>query len=281
MRLPLSCRRLALCVVLAVPVLAQKNPLVGTWERTALMKDGAAQQPPAAPEVILLLPDGYFLQGELPLGRSKTQKMTPVERFDHVAAARGTYTVSGNTFSRKHIVDLDPNLDGYDEVRQFRMEGDTLILQGSNPEGSKMEARFHKLTGAEITPNPVAGTWERVWLIRDGVLQQPPSVPEYVSFGADGYFMQMELPPGRAKVQKPLAKLSPDELTARLAHVAVAFGTYSIAASIVTRKHLRTDSPNSEGYEQVRGFRFEGDLLRMRGPNSNATEADAWFRRVK
>jgi hypothetical protein len=277
-------RYVALGVLACLPLLAQTNPLVGTWERTSLLKDGAAQPSPA-PQVILFGPNGYFLQSELPIDRAKTfnpqEKMTDAERFEHVTAARGTYTVSGDTVSRNHVVDLDPNLDGYNEVRQFRIENGTLILQGSTPEGSKIEARFHKLPPMDVKPSPVIGTWERVWLIRDGVLQQPPSVPEYVFFGGDGYFMQMELPAGRPKVQKPLAKMTPEELKARFAHVAVAFGTYSIAASIVTRKHLRTDTPSSEGYEHVRGFRFEGGFLRMRGPNANATEADAWFQSVK
>jgi hypothetical protein len=269
-------------IFVCLPLLAQTSPLVGTWERTSLIKDGAAQQTPA-PQVILFGPNGYFLQSELPVGDAvkPQQKMTEAERFEHVTAARGTYSVSGDMVSRKHIVDLDPNLDGYNEVQQFRIENATLILQGSSPEGSKIEARFQKLPPMDVKPSPIIGTWERVWLIRDGVLQQPPSVPEYVFFGSDGYFMQMELPAGRPKVQKPLAKMTPEELTARLAHVAVAFGTFSVAASIVTRKHLRTDTPGSVGYEQVRGFRFEGGFVRMRGPNSNATEADAWFQSVK
>ena len=197
-------------------------------------------------------------------------------------ASHGPYAVTGNVLSRKHFADLDPNSEGIDVVRQFRIEGETLMLQGSNPDGSKIEARFHKLPVLDSKPNVLVGTWERVWLIRDGVLQQPPSVPEFVVFAPDGYFMQMEIPPpGRPKVQKPVMKLTQEEVATRFAHVAVASGTYTIAASIVTRKHLRTDNPASEGYEQVRGFRFESELLRMRGPNSNATEADAWFRRVK
>jgi hypothetical protein len=286
MRLQIFWRYLPLSLVFSLAAFAQTNPLLGSWERISLSRDGAAQQPPENSEIVIFGADGHFMQSQLAVGWAKGQnpqsKMTQAERFDHVAASHGPYTVAGNVLTRKHVADLDPNSEGVDVVRQFRIEGETLILQGSNADGSKIEARFHKLPVLDSKPNVLVGTWERMWLIRDGVLQQPPSVPEYVVFSPDGYFMQMEIPPpGRPKVQKPLMKMTEDEVATRFAHVAVASGTYAIAASIVTRKHLRTDSPTSEGYEQVRGFRFENELLRMRGPNSNATEADAWFRRVK
>jgi hypothetical protein len=275
-------RYLTLSLVAGLSAFAQTNPLVGTWERTSLTRDGQAQQPPANSEIVIFGADGQFMQSGLAVGRNPQTKMTQAERFDHVTASHGPYTVAGNVLTRKHVADLDPNLEGVDAVRQFRIEAETLILQGSNADGSKIDARFHKLPVLDNKPNILVGTWERVWLIRDGVLQQPPSVPEFVVFAPDGYFMQMEIPPpGRPKIQKPLMKMTESEVAARFAHVGMASGKYTIAASIVTRKQLRTDNPASEGFEQVRGFRFENELLRMRGPNSNATEADAWFRRVK
>ena len=282
MRLDIFWRCMFLSLIVGSSAFGQNNPLVGTWERTSFTRDGTPLQPPESSEIIIFGADGHFMQSVLPVGRNPQSKMTQAERFEHVGASHGPYTVSGNVLSRKHFVDLDPNSEGIDVVRQFHIEGETLILQGSNPDGSKIEARLHKLPVLDNKPNVLVGTWERVWLIRDGVLQQPPSVPEFVVFAPDGYFMQMEIPPpGRPKLQKPLMKMTPEEVATRFAHVGLASGTYTIAASIGTRKHIRTDNPSSEGYEQVRGFRFENELLRMRGPNSNATEADAWFRRVK
>jgi len=262
------------------PLMAQTNALAGTWERTSVSLNGVPHAEP--PEIIIFGAEGYYMQAAIPVGRPKSTSPLPLaKRFQDLAAAQGPYSVSGNTLTRKHVLDLDPNADGYDEVRQFRMEGGEMVLGGKRRDGSTVEARFHKLPPVDTKPNPVIGTWERVWLIRDGNLQQPPSVPEWIIFGADGHFMQTELPPGRPKVQKTLAEMTPEELTARFDHFAVAYGTYSVAENIVTRKHLRTDDPNTEGYEQVRGFRFESGLLRMRGPNANGTLADAWFRRVK
>ena len=125
--------------------------LVGTWERTSLLLDGKATPPPA-PEIILLGEDGWFSQTHLPKGRERINK--PLEQytkeeflkaFKNVAAARGTYTVEGNKFTRKHVAGIDPNLVGYDEAREFSLDGDTLTLRGSNPAGVKVEAKYRRL----------------------------------------------------------------------------------------------------------------------------------------
>jgi hypothetical protein len=66
MRFRFISRCVAPCIFLCLPFLAQTNPLVGTWERTSLLKDGAAQ-PSQAPQVILFGANGDFLQSELPV----------------------------------------------------------------------------------------------------------------------------------------------------------------------------------------------------------------------
>jgi hypothetical protein len=130
--------------------LADKR-LAGSWERTSLLLDGKATPPPAS-EIILLGEDGWFSQTHLPKGREPVKK--PLEQytkedflkaFKNVAAARGTYTVEGNKFTRKHVADIDPNLVGYLQVMEFTLDGDTLTLRGSNPAGVKIEARYRRL----------------------------------------------------------------------------------------------------------------------------------------
>ena len=125
--------------------------LVGTWERTSLILDGKATQP-AAQEIILLGEDGWFSQTHLPKGREAIKKPREeytkedfLKAYRNVGAARGTYTVQGNKFTRKHVADIDPNLYGYDEVRDFSLEGDTLTLRGSNPAGVRVEAKYRRL----------------------------------------------------------------------------------------------------------------------------------------
>ena len=128
------------------------GPLVGTWERTAFKVDGNVQQPPAAPLIVILGEDGWFSQTALPAGRKPAGK--PLEQytvddylatFTGVAAARGTYTVDGNTFTRKHVADVDPNLIGWEQTAQFTLQGDTMSIVSKTITGAKIEASFRKL----------------------------------------------------------------------------------------------------------------------------------------
>jgi hypothetical protein len=136
--------------------------LVGTWERTSLTMDGKTTPPPA-PEFILLGEDGWFSQTHLPKGRERIAK--PMEEytkedflkaFQNVGAARGTYTVQGNKFTRKHVAAIDPNLVGYDDVREFSLEGDTLTLRGANKAGVKVESKYRRLAPRQILSWSVA-----------------------------------------------------------------------------------------------------------------------------
>jgi hypothetical protein len=126
--------------------------LVGTWERTSLKVDGDVQQPPAAPVVLIVGEDGWFSQTALPAGRKPVGK--PMEQwavadylaaFRDVNAARGTYTIAGHVFTRKHVADVDPNQVGWEQVSQFTLQGDTLSIQGPTRTGSKIEATFRRL----------------------------------------------------------------------------------------------------------------------------------------
>jgi hypothetical protein len=130
--------------------------LVGTWERTSLTLDGKPAQPPA-PEVILLGEDGWFSQTQLPSNRERIGK--PLEQytkedylkaFTGVEAARGTYIVEGNKLSRKHVADVNPNLVGHEDVREFTLDGETLTLRGPDPRGAKMEAKYRRLPPRQI-----------------------------------------------------------------------------------------------------------------------------------
>jgi hypothetical protein len=132
--------------------------LVGTWERTSLTIDAKAAQPPLAAQIVILGEDGWFSQTQLPTGRKPVGK--PLEQygvddyirsFGGVAAARGTYLVEGNTLTRKHVADIDPNLVGYDESGQFTVEGDTMTLRGATPTGGKYEATFRRLKAVDTT----------------------------------------------------------------------------------------------------------------------------------
>jgi len=132
--------------------LPKANTLVGTWERTSLTIDGKTQQPPRPPLVMILGYDGWFSQTQLPAGRKPVGK--PLEQytvddyvrsFANVSAVRGTYSVDGTTFTRKHVADINPNQIGFEDRRQFTLDGDTLTLRGDTPGGGKIEATFRRM----------------------------------------------------------------------------------------------------------------------------------------
>jgi hypothetical protein len=132
--------------------------LVGTWERTSLVVDGKPQQPPRAPLMLILGEDGWFSQTELPTGRKPLKKPLEqytvddyVQSFKNVGAARGTYTVEGNVFTRKHVADVDPGHVGDEDPRQFTLDGDTLTLRGTRS-GAKVEATFRRSKPLETSP---------------------------------------------------------------------------------------------------------------------------------
>ena len=151
MRVRMVVALLFVCVfAYGASALAQlQNPLVGAWERFSLKNDeGVDMQPPEPVAFVIFTADGYFSQTVIPTGRNKLKKpledMTKDEllhRFQNLFAWRGTYTVSGNTLTRRIISHTHPNLEGTELVQEFRLEGDLLIW--TRP-GSKAEARLRR-----------------------------------------------------------------------------------------------------------------------------------------
>ena len=293
MRSQLVVRYFALSAILSAAVLAQKpNPLAGMWVR-----ERAAQQPPE--EFILFGVDGQFAQAVLPANRPQLDearraeaeerhqsllgRMTKEElvaRYTGVEASHGAYAVSENVISQKHAANIDPNLEGSEQVREFRLDGNTLVLAPKGS-GSGRQVRLQRLPPLMNKPHPLLGTWVRFFLIRDSTIQQPPATPEWVFLGPDGYFLNMEIREGRPKLDKPLSQMTKEELLRRFNGVGVTYGTYTVQGNISNRKHLIGIDPGAVGFEQVRGFRFEGDVVNFRGPNANGTEMSAYFERPK
>ena len=139
--------------------------LVGSWERTAYIANGVAGQP--APEHLLLGEDGWYHATVLPAGRKGPGNGDAEEKWstqDYVAAykgmqaSRGTYNVQGNTFVRRHIGDVDPNLEDKLSSGTFTLQGDTFTWTGNDAAGQKFDATYRRLKPFDVyAPLPARG----------------------------------------------------------------------------------------------------------------------------
>ncbi len=130
-------------------------------------------------------------------------------------------------------------------------------------------------------PNQKAfvGTWERIARKdQDGQAVTGATVPSQIIFSADGHYVQVSNPPGRAKLDKPIKEMTKEELLNRFENVSGSYGTYSISGNTLTRKLISSSAPNGEGIEFKQTYKFEGDLLILSGTTS---KSEARFRRVK
>ena len=134
------------------------------------------------------------------------------------------------------------------------------------------------------SPHPIVGAWER-FSIKDstGTDVTPPPPPAFTIFSAEGFYTQMAIPAGRAKLDKPLADYTKDELLARFARAEARRGQYSISGSraTLTRTYTSSLNPSSEGSApQVQNFRIDGDVLILTSVVPG-NKSEVRFRRAK
>ncbi len=284
-------------VLLASPVLAQPpaasqgppctpSRLVGTWERVSLLRNALSVQPPDAPLFVKFSSDGHWSMMEMP-DRPKVDKpfdqLTDKElftRFDKVEGGYGTWTLKGDTLTRKHVVNIAPGGEGSNQDRLCSFEGEILALIGTGANRSP-QARFKRLPAQQMKAHNLAGTWERTSLAIDGKAQQPPRAPLMLILGEDGWFSQTELPTGRKPIKKPMEQYAVDDYAQSFTNVGAARGTYTVEGNVFTRKHVADIDPGSVGYEDPRQFTLDGDTLTLRGKTRSGQKVEATFRRTK
>ena len=146
--------RYLLLAVLLIPgsAIAQGDPLAGAWEQISArnVTTGQAQQQ-TPPALHVVYTGGHYAQFRAAANRAKLDvprdKMTRdqlVER-GNMQGQYGTYRVAGNKLTRKIVSAADPANEGREAVSEFRIEGDTLTLLGTNPQGQNTENRFRRL----------------------------------------------------------------------------------------------------------------------------------------
>jgi len=129
----------------------------------------------------------------------------------------------------------------------------------------------------------LVGAWER-FSIKDstGALRNPQPPAAFTIFSADGSYMQMAIPTGRPKVDKPLADYTKEELLARFSRVEARRGHYSALGTTLTRTYTASLDPNAEGREpQVQHYRIDGDVLTLTSTSPATNKSETKFRRVK
>ena len=130
-----------------------EKTFVGTWERiSATDGQGKALEERLLPSNIIFSADGHYSQTAFPAGREKVAKpvteMTReqlVTRLDGVLAGYGTYTVTGNTLTRKVLQHLNPATQGTEIIQEFRLEGDTVTLKVVSEALKNSEARYKRV----------------------------------------------------------------------------------------------------------------------------------------
>jgi hypothetical protein len=130
--------------------------------------------------------------------------------------------------------------------------------------------------------NPIVGAWER-FSMKDSTgadLQNPPP-PAFTIFSPDGFYSQTAIPTGRAKVDKPLAEYTKEELLARFNRTEARRGRYTVSGNTLTRTYDSSLNPNNEGNPpQVQRFRIEGDVLVLTS-TSPTNKSEVRWRRAK
>ena len=182
------------------------NPLVGTWVRYSLLRNGFSVQPPDAPLYVKFMKDGYWSMMEFPANRPKVNK--PLEqqttkelfsRFDKMSGGWGNYSNSGQVNFRHHKVGLGPGGGENTQERAWRFEGNILVLEGSGPTKSP-QIHARKLPNQKLGSTALVGSWERTAYTVNGAAGT--TTPEHLLLGEDGWYHATTLPAGRKGVPK-------------------------------------------------------------------------------
>ncbi len=126
--------------------------------------------------------------------------------------------------------------------------------------------------------DPVAGAWEQLPnpAAAAGQGQNPPPHVIY----ANGHYVQFTASAGRAKLQKPTAEMTREELLDRY-RMQGQYGTYRIDGTRLIRMSIAAANPNNEGREFTYEFRVDGDTLILTTQNAQGQPTETRYRRLK
>lgn len=129
------------------------------------------------------------------------------------------------------------------------------------------------LAGAGLSQAPTSalvGTWHSV--------AAPPLPQTLLIFSADGYYVQLTIPPGRNQPKNDFDHRTREELLKQFGGVRGSYGTWKVEGAKLTRQSMATVEPAAEGRQAVADFRIEGEFLILKGENA---QNESRYRRMK
>jgi hypothetical protein len=262
------------------------NPLVGTWVRYSLLRNGFSVQPPDAPLYVKFMKDGYWSMMEFPAGRPKVNKpldqQTTKElfaRFDKMSGGWGTYSNNGQVNFRHHKAGLGPGGGENTQERAWRFEGNILVLEGSGPTKSP-QIHTRKLPNQKLGSTALVGSWERTAYTLNGAAGT--TTPEHLLLGEDGWYHATTLPAGRKGVAKvPQDQWTPQQYAGAYTGMSASRGTYNVYGTTFVRRHIADTDPNLEDKLSTGTFAVMGDTFTWTGTDAAGQKFSATYTRMK
>jgi hypothetical protein len=147
--------QLAVLTLFFVPVVAvgqTRDPIAGAWERLSMTNVKTGEMVRFIPPPMhIIYSDGQFVFFQANGGRAKIQKprdqLTKEELVErsNLAGQYGTYRISGNKLMLNVVSAADPSNEGLELTQEFRVDGDSLVVIGTNTQGETYETRFRRL----------------------------------------------------------------------------------------------------------------------------------------
>ena len=141
----------AVLTMLSCVSMAQTNPLVGTWERVSALNAAGEPDTTNQPGLLMVSEEGYFIYTAIPSNRPKVNKPLDqltreelLDRFRGVSVRRGTWTMSGNRWSNIELGTENPNIEGREVVRIWKIEHNELVLSSPDVK-NKTENRWKRV----------------------------------------------------------------------------------------------------------------------------------------
>ena len=129
------------------------------------------------------------------------------------------------------------------------------------------------LASAGLSQAPTSGligTWHSV--------AAPPLPQTLLIFSAEGYYIQLTIPPGRSRPKNDFDHRTREELLKEFGGVRGSYGTWKVEGAKLIRQSMATVEPAAEGKQAAADFRIEGDILILKGESA---QNESRYRRMK